>query len=134
MKKLKTPDSERPFKPSAKELKILCDLAAQRHHFKMENTSRGEWVFYLNFHFPGIFDNFEMTEKKKIGRGGARPGAGRPRKKVRRVVAAFRVLPETKETFERLRAEGYDVNDVIDDLAADLKKDLLLDEPEEIID
>lgn len=66
-------------------------------------------------------------DKKKLTHGGPRPGAGRPHKKERRVVAAFRVLPETKDTFARLRAEGYDVNDCIDDLARELKEDLLLE-------
>ena len=65
-------------------------------------------------------------DKKKLTWGGARPGAGR-HKKEKRVVCAFRVLPETKETFQRLRAEGYDVNGLIDDVAADCKQDLLLE-------
>lgn len=69
-----------------------------------------------------------MTGKKgMIGSGGARPGAGRPAKKVKRVVMSFRLLPETKETFQRLRGEGYDINGLIDGVAADCKKDLLLE-------
>ena len=68
----------------------------------------------------------ETMDKKKLTWGGARPGAGRP-KKEKRVVTSFRVLPETKETFQRLRAEGYDVNGLIDDVAADCKQDLLLE-------
>ena len=65
-------------------------------------------------------------DKKKLTWGGYRPGAGRP-KKEKRVVTSFRVLPETKETFRRLREEGYDVNGLIDDVAADCKQDLLLE-------
>lgn len=66
-------------------------------------------------------------DKKKLTWGGARQGAGRPRKKDKRVVAAFRVLPETKDRIVRLRAEGYDVNEIIDDTVELAAKDLLMD-------
>lgn len=66
-----------------------------------------------------------MNEKKTWG--GARLGAGRPRKKEKRIPVALRVLPETKDRMRRLRADGYDVNEIVDQTIEIAAHDLLLE-------
>ncbi len=60
-------------------------------------------------------------EKKKMTWGGERPGAGRP-KLEQRVQVTFRVKPRTKEIFQLLRAQNFDVNGFIDDTAIHCKR------------
>lgn len=43
------------------------------------------------------------------GRGGKRPGAGRPSIKDKKLTIAFRISPETKALYDRAREAGFDV-------------------------
>ncbi len=53
-----------------------------------------------------------------MGRGGKRPGAGRKSQGLRVTISA-RVSQTTKETLERLRAQGLSTGQLLDRLVAD---------------
>lgn len=50
-----------------------------------------------------------MTEQKHIGRGGSRPGAGRPPVEDKKLTIAFRISPDVKALYDRARDAGFDV-------------------------
>lgn len=50
-----------------------------------------------------------MTEQKHIGRGGSRPGAGRPPVEDKKLTIAFRISPDVKALYDRAREAGFDV-------------------------
>lgn len=47
--------------------------------------------------------------EQKTGRGGIRPGAGRPSIKDKKLTISFRISPETKALYDRAREAGFDV-------------------------
>lgn len=47
-----------------------------------------------------------MTEQKHKGRGGRRPGAGRPAVPGKKLTVAFRVSPETKALLGEAKIKG----------------------------
>lgn len=59
------------------------------------------------------------------GRGGKRPGAGRPSVKDKKVTISFRVSPETRALWDRAREAGFDIQAEMDGMIRELCNELL---------
>lgn len=68
--------------------------------------------------------------EQKTGRGGIRPGAGRPSIKDKKVTISFRVSPETKALWDRTREAGYDIQQDMDGLIRDYCEEVLKEDDE----
>lgn len=72
----------------------------------MDLTTKGEGNLPIFRFFSGKFTNYfsimEEITQKKSGRGGARPGAGRPRKNIVKSYA-FHAPPEVHEILEKVQ-------------------------------
>ncbi|MBR4755753.1 MAG: hypothetical protein IK076_02320 [Bacteroidales bacterium] len=66
-----------------------------------------------------------MNTDNKPGRGGHRPGAGRPSMEDKKLTISFRVSPETRALWDRARAEGFDVQKEMDGMIRELCSELL---------